>query len=122
MITPQQGHKATAEQVPLQPLQRRSAESSTSVSDVLCLRSILSCCGYEQMYEERRRAREAEREARELAEEEDAARKEQARLKAQDEEAARWMGQIDLQQQGEEAQTEEQTQVRPAISVHSFLY
>ena len=74
------------------------------------------------MYEERRRAREAEREARELAEEEDAARKEQARLKAQDEEAARWMGQIDLQQQGEEAQTEEQTQARPAISGHSFLY
>jgi hypothetical protein len=62
------------------------------------------------MYEERRRAREAEREALELAEEEEAARKEQARLKAQDEEAARWMGQIDLQQQGEEAQTEEQTQ------------
>ena len=63
-----------------------------------------------QMYEERRRAREADREAKELAEEEEALRKEEARLKAQDEEAARWMGQIDLQQQGEEAQTEEQTQ------------
>ena len=62
------------------------------------------------MYEERRRAREADREAKEMEEEEEAQRKEEARLKAQDEEAARWIGQIDLQQQGEEAQTEEQTQ------------
>ena len=69
-----------------------------------------NCWEFLQMYEERRRAREAEREAKELAEEEDAARKEEARIKAQDEEAAKWMGQIDLEQQGEEAQTEEQTQ------------
>ena len=67
-----------------------------------------------QMYEERRRAREADREAKELAEGEEALRKEEARQKAQDEEAARWMGQIDLQQQGEEAQTEEQTQASAA--------
>lgn len=67
------------------------------------------------MYEERRRAREAEREAKEEAEEEEAARKEQARLRAQDEEAAKWMGRIDLQQQGEEAQTEEQTQAMPSV-------
>lgn len=73
----------------------------------------LNCGVVLQMYEERRRAREDEREARELAEEEAAQRAEQARLKAQDEEADRWMGQIDLQQQGEEAQTEEQAQARP---------
>ena len=79
-------------------------------------------CTIAQMYEERRRAREAEREAKEEAEEEEAARKEQARLKAQDEEAAKWMGQIDLQQQGEEAQSEEQTQamlfVQIALALH----
>ena len=118
MSNPQQGHDATSA---FAALQKRAAEGST-VGDILCLRSISTCFGYVQMYEERRRAREDEREARELAEEEEAARKEQARVKAQDEEAARWMGQIDLQQQGEEAQTEEHTQARPAISVHSCLY
>ena len=74
-------------------------------------------CTTAQMYEEQRRAREAEREAKEEAEEEEAARKEQARLKAQDEEAAKWMGQIDLQQQGEEAQTEEQTQAMLSMQI-----
>ena len=74
------------------------------------------------MYEERRRAREAEREAKELAEEEEAAHKEEARLKAQDEEAAKWMGQIDLQQQGEEAQTEEQTQASNSHTASQSLH
>lgn len=119
MSNPQQGHEAASA---FAALQKRTAEGSSSVGDILCLRSISTCFGYAQMYEERRRAREAEREARELAEEEEAARKEQVRMKAQDEEAACWMGQIDLQQQGEEAQTEEQTQARPVISVHSCLY
>ena len=74
------------------------------------------------MYEDRRRAREAEKEAKELAEEEEAARKEEARLKAQDEEAAKWMGQIDLQQQGEEAQTEEQTQASSSDTASQSLH
>lgn len=74
------------------------------------------------MYEDRRRAREAEKEAKELAEDEEAARKEQARLKAQDEEAAKWMGQIDLQQQGEEAQTEEQTQASSSETASQLLH
>jgi len=54
-----------------------------------------------QAYEERRRAKDAEREAREAAEEAEAARSEAARLAAEDAEAARWLGQISLDEAGD---------------------
>ena len=105
--------------VPKKPGQCRSI--SVPPACVLLQKGSCCCtgltCANAQMYEERRRAREAEREAKEEAEEEEAARKEQARLKAQDEEAAKWMGQIDLQQQGEEAQSEEQTQAMLPVQI-----
>ncbi len=68
----------------------------------------LSCA---QAYDEQRRRRDAEREAKELAEEEEAERLAAEKQAREDAEAAKWMGQIAVEQQGEEAQSEEQAQV-----------
>ncbi len=64
-----------------------------------------------QAYDEQRRRKDAEREARELAEEQEAERLAAEKQAREDEEAAKWMGQISMEQQGEDAQSEEQAQV-----------
>ncbi|KAK9908874.1 hypothetical protein WJX75_004133 [Coccomyxa subellipsoidea] len=63
-----------------------------------------------EAYDEQRRRRDAEREAKELAEEEEAERLAAKKQAREDAEAAKWMGQIAVEQQGEEAQSEEQAQ------------
>lgn len=63
------------------------------------------------MYEEQRRRRDEERETKERAAEEEAERLAAEKQAREDEEAAKWLGQISLEQQGEEAQSEEQAQV-----------
>jgi hypothetical protein len=68
--------------------------------------------GHAQAYDEQRRRKDAEREAREAAEEEAAAQAEAERQAAEDAEAAKWVDQIRVEGQGEEAQSEEQAQVR----------
>lgn len=64
-----------------------------------------------QAYDEQRRRKDAEREARELTEEQEAERLAAEKQAREDEEAAKWMGQISMEQQGEDAQSEEQAQV-----------
>lgn len=54
-----------------------------------------------QAYDERRRAKDAAREAAEAAEEAAAAAREAARRAAEDAEAARWMGEISLDEAGD---------------------
>ncbi|KAK9827671.1 hypothetical protein WJX81_005800 [Elliptochloris bilobata] len=54
-----------------------------------------------EAYDERRQAKDAEREAREAAEEAAAAEREAARQAADDAEAAKWMGQISLDEAGD---------------------
>ncbi|CAL8460609.1 g138 [Coccomyxa elongata] len=63
-----------------------------------------------EAYDEQRRRKDAEREARELAEEQEAERLAAEKQAREDEEAAKWMGQISMEQQGEDAQSEEQAQ------------
>ncbi|GIL86390.1 hypothetical protein Vretifemale_14722 [Volvox reticuliferus] len=53
-------------------------------------------------YEERRAKREAEREAQEAAQEEEMRRAAEERARREEAEAAKWMGQIVLEEQGEE--------------------
>ena len=65
-----------------------------------------------QAYDEQRRRKDAEREAKEAAEEEAAARAEAERAEREDAEAAQWVGQISVEGRGEEAQTQEQAQAR----------
>lgn len=64
-----------------------------------------------QAYDEQRRRKDEEREARELAEEQEAERLAAEKQAREDEEAVKWMGQISMEQQGEDAQSEEQAQV-----------
>ena len=67
--------------------------------------------GGRQAYNEQRRRKDAEREAREAAEEAAAAVAEAERAVREDAEAAKWVGQISVEEHGEEAQTQEQAQV-----------
>ncbi|KAG2454668.1 hypothetical protein HYH02_000507 [Chlamydomonas schloesseri] len=53
-------------------------------------------------YEERRAKREAEREAQEAAQEEEMRRAAEERARREEEEAAKWMGQISVEEQGED--------------------
>ena len=64
-----------------------------------------------QAYEERRRKKDAEREAAEAAQEAELARAAAARQAKQDAEAAEWMGQINVEDQGQEADEQQEGQV-----------
>lgn len=61
-------------------------------------------------YEERRRKKDAEREAAEAAQEAELARAAAARQAKQDAEAAEWMGQISVEDQGQEADEQQEGQ------------
>ncbi|KAA6421601.1 MAG: DDRGK domain-containing 1-like [Trebouxia sp. A1-2] len=61
-------------------------------------------------YEERRRKKDAERETAEAAEEAELARAAAARYAKQEAEAAEWMGQISVEEQGQEADDQQEGQ------------
>lgn len=61
-------------------------------------------------YEERRRKKDAEREAAEAAQEAELARAAAARYVKQEAEAAEWMGQISVEEQGQEADDQQEGQ------------
>lgn len=65
-----------------------------------------------QAYEERRRKKDADREAAEAAQEAELARAAAARAAEQEAEAAEWMGQISVEEQGQEADEQQEGQVR----------
>lgn len=65
-----------------------------------------------QAYDEKRRAKDAEREAYEAAEEAAAAEREAARQAAQDAEASKWVGQISLDEAGDAGAEEADGPVR----------
>ena len=65
-----------------------------------------------QAYEERRRKKDAEREAAEAAQEAELARAAAARYAKQEAEAAEWMGQISVEEQGQEADDQQEGQVK----------
>ena len=65
-----------------------------------------------QAYEERRRKKDAERETAEAAEEAELARAAAARYAKQEAEAAEWMGQISVEEQGQEADDQQEGQVK----------
>lgn len=65
-----------------------------------------------QAYEERRRKKDADREAAEAAQEAELARAAAARAAKQEAEAAEWMGQISVEEQGQEADEQQEGQVR----------
>ncbi len=76
-----------------------------------------------QAYEERRRKKDAEREAAEAAQEAELARAAAARYAKQEAEAAEWMGQISVEEQGQEADDQQEGQVTHfGSSGHSTLY
>ena len=58
---------------------------------------------FNQAYEERRRRKDEEREAQQLAEEQEAARKEAERLARENAEAEQWLGQISTEKEGTSA-------------------
>lgn len=64
-----------------------------------------------QAYEERRRKRDEEREAKQQAEEEEAMRKAAERQAREDAEATKWLGQISTEQEGTDALDSEEQQV-----------
>ena len=64
----------------------------------------------DQAYEERRRKKDAEREAAEAAQEAELARAAAARYAKQEAEAAEWMGQISVEEQGQEADEQQEGQ------------
>lgn len=68
--------------------------------------------GITQAYEERRRKKDEDREAQALAEEEEAARKEAERQAVEDAEAEKWLGQISIEAEGNEASEDAEQQVR----------
>ena len=68
-----------------------------------------------QAYDEKRRVKDAEREAYEAAEDAAAAEREAARQAAQDAEASRWMGQISLDEAGDAGADEADGPVRGLI-------
>lgn len=65
-----------------------------------------------QAYEERRRKKDADREAAEAAQEAELARAAAARAAKQEAEAAEWMGQISVEEQGQEVDEQLEGQVR----------
>ncbi len=65
-----------------------------------------------QAYEELRRKKDAEREAAEAAQEAELARAAAARYAKQEAEAAEWMGQISVEEQGQEADDQQEGQVK----------
>ena len=65
-----------------------------------------------QAYEERRRKKDADREAAEAAQEVELARAAAARAAKQEAEAAEWMGQISVEEQGQEVDEQLEGQVR----------
>ena len=64
-----------------------------------------------QAYEERRRKKDEQRETQLLAEEQEAVRKEAERQAAEDAEAAKWLGQISVEKEGNEASEDAEQQV-----------
>lgn len=67
-----------------------------------------------QAYEQRRRKKDADREAAEAVQEAELARAAAARAAKQEAEAAEWMGQISMEEQGQEADEQQEGQVRCA--------
>ena len=65
-----------------------------------------------QAYEERRRKKDADREAVEAAQEAELARAAAARAAQQEAEAAEWVGQISVEEQGQETDEQQEAQVR----------
>ena len=65
-----------------------------------------------QAYDEKRRKKDEQREAQVKAEEEEAVRKEAERQAAEDAEAAKWLGQISVEKEGDEATEDAEQQVR----------
>lgn len=65
-----------------------------------------------QAYEEKRRKRNEQREAQVRAEEEEAVRKEAERQAAEEAEAAKWLGQISVEKEGDEATEDAEQQVK----------
>ena len=77
---------------------------------------MLSC----QAYEERRRKKDAEREAAEAAQEAELARAAAARYAKQEAEAAEWMGQISLEEQGQQTDEQHEGQASSAAAAHVY--
>ena len=69
-----------------------------------------------QAYEEKRRKRDEQREAQVRAEEEEAISKEAERQAAEDAEAAKWLGQISVEKEGDEATEDAEQQVNRELS------
>ena len=65
-----------------------------------------------QAYEQRRRKKDADREAAEALQEAELARAAAARAAKQEAEAAEWMGQISMEEQGQEVDEQQEAQVR----------
>ena len=65
-----------------------------------------------QAYEQRRRKKDADREAAEALQEAELARAAAARAAKQEAEAAEWMGQISMEEQGQEVDEQQEGQVR----------
>ena len=80
----------------------------------------LSACV--QAYEERRRKKDAEREAAEAAQEAELARAAAARAAKQEAEAAEWMGQISVEEQGQEADEQQEGQVSSWCYVQAQMH
>lgn len=75
-----------------------------------------------QAYEQRRRKKDADREAAEAAQEAELARAAAARAAKQEAEAAEWMGQISVEEQGQEADEQQEGQVRLVQCVKAPAY
>lgn len=73
-----------------------------------------------QAYEERRRKKDEEREAQARAVEVEAAQKEAARQAVEDAEAAKWLGQISVEKEGDEATEDAEQQVEHSARCNVF--
>lgn len=86
----------------------------------VCIRSYVKCnsdkSGHVQAYEQRRQKKDADREAAEAMQEAELARAAAARAAKQEAEAADWMGQISVEEQGQEAEEQQEGQVRRFLS------
>lgn len=74
-----------------------------------------------QAYEERRRLKDEAREAAEAAQEAELARAAALRYAKQEAEAAEWMGQISMEEQGQEAEEQQEGQVRRTLHLGCCL-
>ena len=74
-----------------------------------------------QAYEERRRLKDEAREAAEAAQEAELARAAALRYVKQEAEAAEWMGQISVEEQGQEAEEQQEGQVRRTLHLGCCL-